>query len=113
MVRMVEKEILLKRGVALGVSARGVLFDQFRDDSAGSGINMLRSGGTRSLGVELVHIDGFALRTAFDDAVALIVVLIGLSLAVVGNTFYAVFFVPDDGPVGAVGVLGPTGLVAV
>ena len=107
MVRMIEVEILLKRGVALGVGAGGVLFDEFRDDSAGAGIDMLRSSSTGSLGIELVHIDGFALGAAFDGSIALVVVFVGLGVALVRDALDAVFFVPEDGPVGAVGVLGP------
>ena|SRR5229473_160846 len=113
MVRVVEEEILLKRGVALGVGPGYVLFDQFRDDSTGAGIDVLRCRGPWSLGIELVHIDGFALGSALDGSCALVVVFVGLGLAVVGDTFDAVFFVPDNGTVSAIGVLGPAGLVAV
>ena len=113
MIGMVEVEILLKRGVALGVGTRGVLLDEFRDDSTRSGIDVLCSSRTRPLGVELVDIDGFTLGTAFDGSIALVVVFVGLGMALIGDALDAVFFVPDNGPVGAVGVLGPTGLIAV
>src|SRR5216684_9135956 len=110
---MVEEEILLKRGAALGVGPGDVLFDQFGDDTDCSGIHVFGGRGPWSLGVELVDIDGFAVGAAFDGSGALIVVFVVLFLAVVGNTFDAVFFVPDDGTAGAVGVLGPASLGAV
>src|SRR5713226_3559842 len=108
MVRMIEEQILLKRSAALGVGPGDVLFDQFRDDSYGSGIDMLGGRGPRSLGVELVDIHGFAVGAAFDGSGALIVVFVVLFLAVVTDALDAVFFVPDEGTAGAVGVLGPT-----
>src|SRR5712692_1037481 len=110
---MIEEQVFLKRGIALGVGPGDVLFDQFRDDSGGAGIDMFGGRGPRSLGVELVDIDGFAVGAALDGSGALIVVFVVLFLAVVGNTFDAVFFAPDDGAAGAVGVLGPASLVAV
>ncbi len=110
---MIEEQILLKRGAALGVGPGYVLFDQFGDDAGGAGIDVFGGRGPWSLGVELVDIDGFALGATLDGAGALIVVFVGLGLAVIGDALDAVFFVPDDGPVGAVGVLGPAGLVAV
>src|SRR5713226_2029280 len=110
---MIEEQILLKRGAALGVGPGDVLFDQFRDDSDGAGIDVFGGRGSWSLGVELVDIHGFAVGAAFNSSCALIVVFVVLFLAVVGNTLDAVFFVPDDGTAGAVGVLGPASLVAV
>src|SRR5713226_4474537 len=104
---MIEEQILLKRGAALGVGPGDVLFDQFRDYSGGAGIDVFGGRGPRPLGVELVDVDGFAVGAAFDGSCALVVVFVVLFLAVVGNAFDAVFFVPDDGAAGAVGVLGP------
>jgi len=113
MIRMIEVEILLKRGVAQRIGAGGVLFYELGDDAAGAGIDVFGTVGPWSLSVELVHIDSFALGATFDDAVALVVVFVGLGLALVAHALNTVFFVPDNGPVGAVGVLGPTGLIAV
>src|SRR5713226_7012264 len=105
---MIEEQVLPKRGAALGVGPADAMFDQFGDDTDCSGIHMFGGRGPRSLGVELVDIHGFAVGAAFDGSGALIVVFVVLFLAVVTDALDAVFFVPDDGAAGAVGVLGPT-----
>src|SRR5229473_5288678 len=106
MIRMIEEQILLKLGAALGVGPGDVLFDQFGDDTDCAGIDVFGGRGPWSLGVELVDVDGFAVGAAFDGSCALIVVFVVLFLAVVTDALDAVFFVPDDGAAGAVGVLG-------
>ena len=61
----------------------------------------------------LVDVGGLALGAALDDALAGVVVFVGLGVAVVRDLLNAVLFVPDDGAAGAVLDVIPAGLVAV
>src|SRR5258706_10091844 len=104
---VIEEEIFLEGGVAVRIGSDGVLLHEFRDDSRGAGVDVLGAGGARSLGEELINVYCFALRSALDGSGALVVVLIGLGLAVVGDGLGSILFVPGDGSTVAVGVLGP------
>src|SRR5262245_46007779 len=61
----------------------------------------------------LIDIDSLALWTAFDDSVALVVVLVRLLVAVVDDTLRSTFLVPDIVTARAVEVMRPARLVAI
>ena len=112
-VRMIEVEVLLKGGLACRIAVWDVLAQELGDDARGAGVDVLGAGRSRAAGEELVHIDGFALGTTFDETVSCIIVFVGLLVAVVEDRLDAVLLIPNDRSSCAVSVVGPTGLVAV
>ena len=88
-------------------------FDQLGDKPRAACKDVLGADLAIPHGVELVDVGGLALRPALDDALARIVVFVGLGVTVVGDLLNAALFVPHDRAPRAVLDVIPAGLVAV
>ena len=113
-IRMIEVQILFKRGLAVGVGVGDILAHEFGGDARGAGVDVLGPGRPRARGKKLVDVDRLALGAALDDAVALVsrygllpsggitpslegIVFVGLLVAVVEEAMNAVLLIPDNG----------------